>query len=69
MEYFNYLVISMIVNIILLFCLLQPNIVRFLHSHHLDWKNKSTDYIGREKLNPDLRGIFDQIDDNLSKKK
>lgn len=32
---------SLILNTILLLCILQPNIVKFIHKEHLDWKYKN----------------------------
>lgn len=40
MNYYNYLIISLIANLILLICLTSPNIVRLLHSRYLIWKEK-----------------------------
>lgn len=34
------LILSMIANIVLLFSLFQPNIVKILHSSKFDWKDK-----------------------------
>lgn len=44
-NYFTLAVCSLLTNIVLLLCLLSPNIVRTLHSSHLKWKdmNKNKD--------------------------
>ncbi len=40
MNYFDQLILSLVGNIVLLFCLFQPNIVRWLHQNNLDWNEK-----------------------------
>ena len=40
-SWFNELVWSMIFNCILLFCLLAPNIVYFIHKRFFSWKTES----------------------------
>jgi len=40
MNYYTYLILSMIFNSILLFCLLSPNIVYFIHHQYFNWKSK-----------------------------
>ena len=36
---------SLLLNSILLFCLLAPNIVYLIHKKHFKWKKDKTDYL------------------------
>jgi hypothetical protein len=43
MNYYLYLIISLGANFVLMFCLFSPNIAKFIHRHHLDWKPIKTE--------------------------
>ena len=50
MEYqIDFFIVSGIANIILLFCLFQPNIVYFIHSNWFSWKTETDEYKALEK--------------------
>lgn len=44
-ELYTYLILSMIGNVVLLICLLSPNIAKFFNRRHLTWKDDKTSYI------------------------
>jgi len=40
MDYYIYLLYSLIINCVLLFCLFSPNIVYFIHKRWFEWKKQ-----------------------------
>lgn len=46
-----WLLLSLSFNVIILFCLFQPNIVRLLHSKYLDWKEEENIEVIEEEFN------------------
>ena len=58
MNWYPYLIASMIGNIILMFCLFSPGIVYLLHKQFFNWKTDSEEY---KSLQKEKKAIEDKM--------
>ena len=61
MNYYPLLIASMIGNIVLLFCLFQPNIVYMLHRQFFYWRSDTEEYKKIQKIKDDAEKKLIQI--------